>query len=222
MSWLWFACFVGAVLYSKKLSKIPELEAKVNQKLTDAESKQNQANALYEKATKAMSEAELAMKDADKRVENVISENKVFHSAIEEIVNLWVNDSWKAIADKLTASNHGTQKDRMEKVFETCRKYGVEFDGRQERAFYVRLETEWKKEVEAEKAREEQNRVREIMREEQRAEKVRASELKRIEEEKKELERQRNEHLDRIKLLKEMENRSDLGVDVVGLNWRLL
>lgn len=210
MSWLWFTCFVAAALYAKsllkKLAKIPELEVKANQKFTEAETRQNQANALYEKARKVMVDAELAQKEADKRVEKVINENKVFHSAIEEIVNLWVNDSWKAIADKLTATNHATQKDRLEKVFETCRKYGVEFDGRQERAFYVRMETEWKKEVEAEKAREEQNRVREIMREEQRAEKVRAAELKRIEYEKKDLEMQRNEHLDRIKLLKEMEN----------------
>lgn len=203
MSEFWFACFVLAALYAKsqlkELSKLPGLEAQARQKLASADAKESQANSMLETANRTKQEAE-------KRVETVLAENKVFHSAIEEIVNLWINDSWKAIVDKLTASNHATQKGRMEKVFETCRKYGVDFDGRQERAFYVRLETEFKKEVEAEKAREEQARIKEIMREEQHAEKVRASELKKLEEERKELEMKRDEHLERIKMFREMEN----------------
>lgn len=210
MSWFWFLCFLIAAGYAKSLSskvaKLPELEALARSKLSSAEEKDKQATSLLDKADRTLHEANQTKAEAEKRVETVLAENKVFHSAIEEVVNLWINDSWKAIVDKLTASNHATQKSRMEKVFETCRKYGIDFDGRQERAFYVRLETEWKKEVEAEKAREEQARIKEIMREEQRAEKVRAAEIKRLEEERKELEKKHDEHLERIKMLREMEN----------------
>jgi hypothetical protein len=47
----------------------------------------------------------------------------------------------------------------LDKTFETCRKHGIDFDGRQERAFYVRLETKWKEEVQSEKAKQEQASV---------------------------------------------------------------
>lgn len=93
----------------------------------------------------------------------------------------------------------------MEKIFDTCRKYGIDFDGRQERAFYVRLETVWKEECELAKAKEEQARVREIMKEEARAEKARASELKKLEQDRKEQEAQHEAHLERIRMLKDME-----------------
>ncbi|MCC7441787.1 MAG: hypothetical protein IT285_09140 [Bdellovibrionales bacterium] len=166
----------------------------------------NQAAVAMQEARGLMAEAGQIKESAERSVLATQSENRVFHSAIEEIVNLWVNDSWKAIADKLTVNNKATQKARMEKVFETCRKYGIDFDGRQERAFYVRLDTEWKREVEAEKARAEQQRIKEIMREEQQAEKMRAAEIKKLEAERKELEKKHVEHLERIRLLREMES----------------
>lgn len=197
-----FVCFLIAVNLSKKRLKklvaLIEVEKESIQRLAKANSMLDNANLTFE-------EAKQIRINAEKQVESVQAENKVFHSAIEEVVNLWINDSWKSIVDKLSASNHATQKARMEKVFETCRKYGLEFDGRQERAFYVRLESEWKREVADERAREEQARIKEIMREEQRAEKVRAAELKKLEEERKELEAKHSEHLDRIKMLKELE-----------------
>jgi len=203
MAWFWFICFSIAALqaraHKKKLNGVSELERLAKQNLNEAETKKSEASILFKQAEREMAEANV-------RVEKVINENKVFHAAIEEVANLWINDSWKSIVDKLNATNYSAQKGRMEKVFETCRKHGIDFDGRQERAFYVRLESEWKRELEEEKAKLEQERVREIMREEQRAEKAKASELKKLEEEKEELEKKHEEHLGRIKLLKEMES----------------
>ena len=140
MLWLWFTCFLVTLFYIlyllPKFKKLPELEAQVKQKLTSAIEKEGQAILQLQKAESIYKDANRLKTEAEKRVDTVLTENKVFHSAIEEIVNLWINDSWKSIVDRLTPTNYATQKSRMEKVFETCRKYGIEFDGRQERAFY--------------------------------------------------------------------------------------
>jgi hypothetical protein len=203
MAFFWFCCFVVAAFIAR--SKGKQL-ASILGKASEADRKFGEASETFKQAESLMSDARRLRREAEESVQATADQNKVYHSAIEEIINLWVNDSWKAVVDKLTASNHATQKGRMEKVFETCRKYGIEFDGRQERAFYVRLETEWKREVESEKARLEQQRIKEIMREEQQAEKMRAAELKRLDEERKDLERKHQEHLERIRILQEMED----------------
>lgn len=210
MATFWFLCFVCTFFYArskaKAVSELRSFQEIASIRLDEAKSKHAQADELMHTARGLKSEAEA-------QIESTQAENLTLHAAVEEVVNLWVNDSWKVITDKLTASNYATQKGRMEKVFETCRKHGIEFDGRQERAFFVRLETEWKREVETEKARQEQQRIKEMMREEQRAEKMRAAELKKIEEEREELERKHVEHLDRIKLLKEMEALKQITAD---------
>lgn len=210
MASFWFLCFVVAAVYGRQKAKqvalIDKMKDEVQLKSSLADSKLVDANKISQEANTLLSEARTFKAEAERAVQNTKDENTVFHAAIEEVINLWVNDSWKSITDKLTAGNYATQKSRMEKVFETCRKHGIDFDGRQERAFYVRLESEWKREVAAEKAKEEQQRIKEIMREEQRAEKVRAAELKKLEEERQELEVKHQEHLERIKMLREMES----------------
>ena len=188
-----------AYLEKDALEQIKSREEQVDQKM-------QQANLALDRVRLEKQEVEQKTKQNQKIVESALSENKVYQEGIEEVVNLWVNDSWKSIADKITPENYGQQKDRLQKLFDTCRKYGIDFDGRQERAFFVRLETVWKAECESAKAKEEQARIREIMKEEQRAEKARASELKKLAEERKEQEKLHEAALDRIKLLKEMES----------------
>ncbi len=210
--------------YLTKLRDVLDREKAVKEKLDSSSSgiqsklhevliREQQAGLKMIEAKGILAQAQKIKIDAEKQTEKIINENKVYQEAIEEVVNLWVNDSWKSIADKLTPENYGQQKTRLQKLFDTCRKYGIEFDGRQERAFFVRLETVWKEECKLAQAKEEQNRIREIMKEEQRAEKARASELKRLAEERKEQEKLHEAHLDRIKLLKEMENLKKLTED---------
>lgn len=207
MDFFWFFAFLCAITYVfAQKSRMSDLRKKGRADLATGAELMAKAFTIMEKAEQLKSQAVLDVKQAEKSVGEVQEQNKVHQSAIEEIVNLWINDSWKSISEKLSATNFSTQKTRMEKVFETCRKLGIEFDGRQEQAFYVRLQTEWKREVALEKAKEEQNRIKEIMREEQRAEKVKVAELKRLEQEKKELEKKHEEHLERIKMLQEMES----------------
>lgn len=219
MSWslLWFVCFAISALslksakkklseMNKKFISIADMERQAHSKLIQANDTLRNAQNIEQNANRIKMEALLT-------VETVTNQNKVYHDAIEEVVNLWVNDSWKSITDKIKPDNHAQQKARLEKVFDTCRKYGIDFDGRQERAFYVRLESAWKEEVSIQKAKDEQARIREIMKEEQRAEKMRASELKKIEQERKELDKKQAEHNERIKLLKEMESLKQLTAD---------
>lgn len=193
--------------------KLENSSSGIQAKLHEVLTREGQAAAKMFEAKELLVQAQKMKAEAEKHVEVTKSENLVYQAAIEEVVNLWVNDSWKSIVDKLTPENYGQQKARMEKVFDICRKNGVDFDGRQERAFYVRMESAWKEECVLAKAKEEQARIREIMKEEQRAEKARASELKKLEQERKEQEKLHEEHLERIKMLKEMEALKQLTVD---------
>lgn len=132
-------------------------------------------------------------------------ENDSYNRAIETVVNLWVNDSWKSICDKLTAGNYEQQKNRLSKIFEKCRVLGLDFNPDDERTFYTKLETAWKQERALARAKEEQARVREVMREEAAALKSRAAEIKQLETERKEQEAKHKEHIERIKMLQDME-----------------
>lgn len=195
MTWFWFLCFSGMMLFH--FTRVKKLGfAKILHQKTEA---------LRDETAKDRYEANNLKAEAELIVGKMKEENTVYHEAVEEIVNLWINDSWKSISDKLTADNFGTQKNRMEKVFETCRKYGIDFNSRQEKSFYAKLEGAWKEECAAEKAKAEQARIREIMKEEQRAEKMKASELKKIEQERKLLEEKKDEQESRLKLLQELE-----------------
>jgi hypothetical protein len=214
MASFWFICFAIAFLYSifarKKISQNGERILKIEARETECTKADARANDTLEHAQILRREAASEVKHAEKLVLEVESKNKVLNLAIEEVVNLWINDSFKSISDRLKAENYATQKNRMEKVFETCRKLGIDFDGRQERAFYVRLENNWKEEVVLQKAKDEQARIKEIMREEQRAEKARAAELKKLEQETKELEKKQRETEERLKVLHELEKLKQL------------
>lgn len=201
MTIFWFLCFVISFIYAMYIrNDLKKSIAMAN----GAENKLLEASKIQENANIKFSEAEKISNAAATSVKETKEENILLHNAIEEIVNLWINDTWKSISDRLTATNHATQKSRLDKTFETCRKHGIDFDGRQERAFYVRLETKWKEEVQSEKAKQEQQRIKEIMREEQQAEKMRATELRKIEEDRKILEKKLAEASDRMELLQKL------------------
>jgi hypothetical protein len=201
MTVFWFLCFVVSSIFAfyflNDLKHTSKLVKGAEDKLIEANQKFSEANQKFAEARNISNAAEASVKATKE-------ENVLLHNAIEEVVNLWINDTWKSITDRLTATNHATQKTRLDKTFETCRKHGIDFDGRQERAFYVRLETKWKEEIVAEKAKQEQQRIKEIMREEQQAEKMRAAELRKIEEDRKVLEKKLSEASERMQLLQKM------------------
>ena len=198
---------------TQKINAADEFQKQANDKLTDSKYRFNLAKEMELKAESQEMKAIRIKFDAEAKVEDALNQNKVFHEGIEEVVNLWVNDSWKFIADKLTSENHEQQKTRLKKVFDTCRKYGIDFNSEQENVFYISLDTAWKKEIEIQKAKEEQARIREIMKEEQQAERIRVAEIKKIDQERKELEAKQQQQSERIKLLKEMEALKQLTED---------
>jgi hypothetical protein len=214
MASFWFICFLFAFLYSifasQKIAANGQRILKIEAREAECTKADAVANSMLEDARKLRREAADEVKLSEKRAYEVDSRNKVLNLAVEEVVNLWINDSFKSISDRLTAENYATQKNRMERVFETCRKLGIDFDGRQERAFFVRLENNWKQEVVLQRAKDEQARIKEIMREEQRAEKARAAELKKLEQETKELEMKQRETEKRLKMLHELEKLKQL------------
>lgn len=196
----------------KKLSQAEEKLAKAESKLERVETKEakiDEAASELKRIKDEIVHGEEKLKRERAKLEElreeVSCENTLLRSAVEEVTNLWINDSWRSIRDRLTAENFATQKSRMEKVFETCRKMGIAFDSRDEAAFYDQLRISWEQEVIDQKVKNEQARVRERMREEAKVEKARASELKRIEAEAKELEERRKETEERLRILKELE-----------------
>lgn len=149
-----------------------------------------------------------------KKINSELSEkcekSLVTNEALESIVNHWINDSWKLISDKLNADNYTQQKEKLEKIFDLCEKYGIELEKSQTDVFFEKLKESWKLEVRIQKAKEEQDRIKEIMKEEAKAEKEREQELKRIEKEKNELIKKRKEQEEKIKVLLELEQLKQL------------
>lgn len=214
MALFWFFCFFIAVVVNsgKKTGlrkQIQDLEADIK----EAQEALPKARVFAEEGIAAHKAADAKLSEAKKIVSEIENQNKVLQIAIEETTNLWINDTYKAVVDKLTSENFTTQTSRLEKAFEACRKLGLEFKASQEKAFFTRLKSAWHQECEVQRAKDEQARIKELMREEQQAEKARAGELKRIEKETRELEAQREQNAERIKLLNEMNTLKQLTED---------
>lgn len=209
MSGFWFCCFMATIIYVMVLRS--KVSANVDA-LGKSEKINNDARQLSEEAEKKMTlavgirkEGQRLKNEALAMIKKVTEENEVLLEAVQTVTNEWINDTFKAISDKLSSDNYEVQKSRLAKAFEICRGSGVEFVSVEEAAFFRRLELDWKKECVKQKARDEQARIRDIMREEQKAEKERASEIKRIEKEEREIALKQRELEERLKVLRELE-----------------
>lgn len=209
MAWFWFGCFLISVLFiivaQNNLKAMSEKMKSADDKVKNADAQLSAANTKIEEARELESKAKLLNLNAIASIESISDKNRVFNKAVEEITNLWINDTWKSITDKLTSENYLQQKGRLTKAFEVCKKLGIEFDKQEENVFLNELDAAWKVEVKNQKAKDEQNRVKEIMREEQQAERVRQAELKKIAQMQKKLEEEVAEQTEKIKVLREME-----------------
>jgi hypothetical protein len=159
----------------------------------------------HEKSKQELLAESRIIEQKSRSIENISIENTALKEVIEQLANLWINDSFKYICAQTKYNNHSQQEARLQKTFEKCRNLGISFDGRQEQGFYIRLKNIWLKQCEEQKAKEEQERIKEIMREEQRAEKMRTAELKKIEEEEKKIREKQIENVEKMKHLKEIE-----------------
>lgn len=219
-TFLWFMTLALAIAFARQqykrrmeLESQAEIVRTTTAKLQEAADRiKAEAIELEERAKKKAEELSAEGKaliqegkEKLKQAEHVSLENKALHFAVEEITNLWINDTFVSISERLTAENYATQEKRLEKAFEKCQKLGIDFDGRQTEGFQRRLKTLWKQEIEAKRVKDEQERIKELMREEARAEKARAAELKKIEQEEREIAKKQKENEDRLKLLKELE-----------------
>lgn len=153
-------------------------------------------------------ECETQLEKAKKELKElrlVRAENEHLLSVVSDLGNNWINDSWRTISGDLNHQNYATQVAKLEKIFSTCKKLGLEFDTEQEAVFFSKLKDEWQNEIRVQKAKDEQSRLREMMREEQKIERERQQELKRIAQREKELLAKRVEQAERLKILRELE-----------------
>ncbi len=148
-----------------------------------------------------------------KEMKEIYFEKLMYHSALEEVCNYWISDEFQNIFEGLNATNLATQQSKLKKIFEKCEKLGIDINYTDMKRFEDSLNEQHIVEVEKLKAKEEQNRIREIMREEQRAEKVRAEELKKIEKEQLEIAKKMKENEEKMKQLQELEALKNLSME---------
>ncbi len=206
---------------STREENLSKKELKLNEELQAFESKKanlkNEVSEFKQKAKEEILEEKerikqeyLAIKSSREGLKTIEDENLALREVIEDITNLWINDTFKSISNQLKFNNFSLLEGRLQKTFEKCTMKGIVFDGRQEQAFYTRLKSLWLKECEDQKAKEEQERIKDLIREEQRAEKLRAIEIKKIEDQEKIIKEKQKELEGKLKILKEIEELKSL------------
>lgn len=190
---------------TKEQSEIDRATERLEKEREKLEEKRSKEVERIEKEKREFREHYVQQEKKLAELQKLAFEKTSYHSALEEVTNLWINDSFEDIIDRMTATNYATLRTRMDKIFEKCEKLGLDIEKKDIKRFEEKLKEEHKLAIENQKAKEEQARIKELIKEEQRAEKLRAEEIKRIEKEQKEMALKKAEIEERMKLLRELE-----------------
>jgi vacuolar-type H+-ATPase subunit I/STV1 len=135
---------------------------------------------------------------------------KAYGHIIKELGNEWLNEAFNNVCEKITISNYDSQVKKLDKAVLKCTKLGLTIGDDSIEEMKNKLDLKYRSVLELQRAKDEQNRIKEIMKEEKAAERLRLSELKAIEKETKLILKKKKEMEERISLLHELESLSKI------------
>ena len=159
----------------------PFLLYKVWKQKKQLESGHDSHNSKVQSLEKEKQELEEDIEQLNERIAEFEAMTKGQNDAVENLANQFINDSLKFICSGVTASNYESSVKKAEKVFNTLRKFNIDFPEKDEKPFYAKVKEVFEEEVKKDEARREQALIKERIRDEQKALKEREDEVKRLE-----------------------------------------